>query len=63
MSQQYNLYNNNIKSVPNIYFLGTSKDNQYDTSNQTQNYINPNSIQNNCQNQASNQSSFLINVF
>lgn len=61
MSQQYNLYNNNIKSVPNIYFLGTSKDNQYDTSNQTQNYINPNSIKNNCQNQASNQSSFLIN--
>ena len=41
MSQQYNLYNNNIKSIPNIYFLGTSDDNQYDSSDQTQDYINP----------------------
>ena len=61
MSQQYDLYNNNIKSVPNIYFLGTSDDNNYDTSDQIQSYINPNSIKNNCQTQASNQSSFLIN--
>ena len=61
MSQQYDLYNNNTSSVPNIYFLGTSEDNQYDSSNQTQNYINPNSIKNNCANQASNQSSYLIN--
>ena len=59
MSQQYNLYNNNIKSIPNIYFLGTSDDNQYDSSNKVQDYINPNSIKNNCENQASN-SAYLI---
>jgi hypothetical protein len=58
MSQQYDLYNNDTKSIPNIYFLGTSDSNQYDSSDQTQNYINPNSIKNNCSSQ--NSTSFLI---
>jgi hypothetical protein len=47
---QYDLYNNNTTSIPNIYFLSSSEQN-YDRSSDPQDYINPVSIKNNCSNQ------------
>jgi len=48
---QYDVYNNNTSSIPNIYFLSGQATN-YDASSDPQDYINPVSIKNNCATQS-----------
>jgi hypothetical protein len=55
---QYDVYNNNTVSVPNMYFLANEEAN-YNASSAPQDYVNPISIKNNCATQAQS-NSYLI---